>query len=251
MDELLQQGITEYKAGKREAARKIFIAVVKQNPESERAWGWMYQASGNDKERVYCLKQMLRINPKNEKTSQLLNQLLAPSLTPISPLPIQVNSPSIATRKCPHCEELIRVEAPRCKYCGREVNEEKVTPIKKNAKNKTSVAISIIGIVAVIIVCGLIYGLVVGAKKVIGPTAIPTRSPEESAWYACTKFIEKQLKVSEIDAQSYILSDVTLLDNGQYRVDVSYAKLATIYTCIVLDRTGGNWELISLVATRK
>ena len=81
MDDLLQQGITAYKAGKRDEARKLFITAVKQNPDNKRAWGGMYEVSGDDKERVYCLKQMLRINPKNGKAKQLLNQLLAPSFT--------------------------------------------------------------------------------------------------------------------------------------------------------------------------
>ncbi len=100
MDSLLQQGITAYRAGKREEARKIFISVVKENPENEYAWGWMYQTSNHDRERIYCLKQMLRINPKNEKTSQVLNQLLAPSPAPILP-PSQVNTPVIATKNAP------------------------------------------------------------------------------------------------------------------------------------------------------
>ena len=86
MDDLLQQGITAYKAGKRDEARKLFITAVKQNPDNERAWGGMYEVSGNDKERIYCLKQMLRINPKNEKADQLLNQLLTlSSVAPMSP----------------------------------------------------------------------------------------------------------------------------------------------------------------------
>ena len=86
MDDLLQQGITAFKAGKRDEARKIFITVVKQNPDNERAGGGMYEVSGNDKERIYCLKQMLRINPKNEKANQLLNQLLTlSSVAPMSP----------------------------------------------------------------------------------------------------------------------------------------------------------------------
>jgi len=75
MDELLQQGITAYKAGKRDEARELFISAVKQNPDNERAWGWMYQASNNDQERIHCLKQVLRINPKNEKAKQLLGTL--------------------------------------------------------------------------------------------------------------------------------------------------------------------------------
>jgi len=80
MDDLLQQGITAYKAGKRDEARKLFIAAIKQSPDNLRAWGGMYEVSIDDKERVYCLKQMLRINPKNEKANQLLNLLLAPTL---------------------------------------------------------------------------------------------------------------------------------------------------------------------------
>jgi hypothetical protein len=38
MDDLLQQGIIAYKAGKRDETRKIFISVVKQSPGNERAW---------------------------------------------------------------------------------------------------------------------------------------------------------------------------------------------------------------------
>ena len=56
MDDLLQPGITAYKAGKRDEARKFFIIIVKQSPDNERAWGWMYDTSGDDSERIYCLK---------------------------------------------------------------------------------------------------------------------------------------------------------------------------------------------------
>lgn len=75
MDELLQQGITAHKAGKLEEARKIFITIVRQSPDNERAWGGMYEVSKNDKERVYFLKQILHINPNNKKARQLLKEL--------------------------------------------------------------------------------------------------------------------------------------------------------------------------------
>ena len=42
MDDLLQQGITAYRAGKRDEARKFFAGAVKQNQNDERSWGWMY-----------------------------------------------------------------------------------------------------------------------------------------------------------------------------------------------------------------
>ena len=61
MDDLLQQGITAHKAGKRNEARSIFIAVVKQNPNSESAWGWMHNVCNNDQERIHCLRQVLRV----------------------------------------------------------------------------------------------------------------------------------------------------------------------------------------------
>jgi len=271
MDDLLQQGITAYKAGKRAEARKIFITLVKQNPESERAWGWMYQTSDNDKERIYCLKQMLRINPKNEKPAKLLNQLIAPPsapitsppvqtapppapitppLAPLEPLPNKEKFPNIATRKCPRCQEEIQAGAPRCKYCGWAVDGKKERKQKKAGIGKKLIT-TIISIIAMILICGLTYALMIFAQKNIGPTPTPTRTTEENAWYACTLFIENQLKVSRIDSQNYNSEGVILLDNGQYRVDVNYAKLTTTYTCILLDRTGGSWELISLVATRK
>ena len=74
MDDLLQQGIIAYKVGKRDEARKIFITVVEQNPDDERAWQWMYNVCNTDQGRIHCLKQILRINPNNKKANQLFKQ---------------------------------------------------------------------------------------------------------------------------------------------------------------------------------
>ena len=250
MDSLLQQGITAYRAGKREEARKIFISVVKENPENEYAWGWMYQTSNHDRERIYCLKQMLRINPKNEKTSQALNQLLAPPPAPISP-PSQVNTPVIATKKCPRCQELVPTGVPRCKNCGWDFHEEKAARQSRKLNKKSSPILWVLGVFFLLAICGVSYGLAIGAVKTIGPVATPTRTTEENAWYACTLFVEKQLKVAAFDAQRYNSSGVILLDNSKYRVDVDYAKLTTTFTCFLQDHADGNWELINLVATKK
>ena len=86
MDDLLQQGISAYKTGKRDEARRMFITVVRKNPENERAWGWMNSVCNTDQESIHCLKQVVRINPKNEKARQLLDQLLAPPF--VSELPL-------------------------------------------------------------------------------------------------------------------------------------------------------------------
>ena len=75
MSALLQRGIAEFKVGNKEEARKLFISFVKENPQSERGWEWMYHVSRNNRERIYGLEQVLRINPGNQKAKQLLDGL--------------------------------------------------------------------------------------------------------------------------------------------------------------------------------
>jgi len=71
----LEQGIAALKAGQRDEARRLLAAAIRQTPNNERAWLWMYNGSNNDQERQHCLEQALRINPKNEKAKQLLFEL--------------------------------------------------------------------------------------------------------------------------------------------------------------------------------
>ncbi|MBE7535434.1 MAG: hypothetical protein HS124_06860 [Anaerolineales bacterium] len=84
MDDLIQQGANAFKSGDRETARKLLISAVKQYPDNERAWGWMYSVCNTDQERIHCLKQILRINPSNQKASQTLGEMtksISPSVS--------------------------------------------------------------------------------------------------------------------------------------------------------------------------
>lgn len=72
MDELLQLGIAAYQSGKRDEARRLLSTYVKQNPNIEEGWGWLFNVCDKDNERLYCLKQVVRINPQNEKANQLI-----------------------------------------------------------------------------------------------------------------------------------------------------------------------------------
>jgi hypothetical protein len=75
MDDLIKQGALAAKAGDINTARRLLAQAIKQSPNDERAWGWLYNVCKTDQERISCLKQMIRINPKNEKAAPLLDQL--------------------------------------------------------------------------------------------------------------------------------------------------------------------------------
>jgi tetratricopeptide (TPR) repeat protein len=77
MDDPLQQGVKAYRTGNKTEARRLLMQAIKENPDDERGWGWLYNAASNDKEREACLRNMLRINPKNEKAQTLLDDLVS------------------------------------------------------------------------------------------------------------------------------------------------------------------------------
>ena len=95
------------------------------------------------------------------------------------------------------------------------------------------------------------------------PTATPTpMTLEESAWYACTLGIKKELGLSILDAQNYNPEGVHLDDTfkdgtpvdfttytgpRQYEVDVYYAKVKSMYHCILIYYPDTKaWKLTSL-----
>jgi tetratricopeptide (TPR) repeat protein len=156
MDDLLQQGVAAYKAGRRDEARNIFIAVVKQSPDSQSAWAWLYDASNNDQERIHCLKQIVRINPNNEKAKQKLDSLMgqdfpfAPSQKAISPIQEQND--------------------------GVSRND----PIKSATKKKTFFTpsnILVIGVLASICIALSIFGAIINLTGVSRPIPTPTNVP--------------------------------------------------------------------------
>ena len=99
MDDLIKQGAIAFKAGEVETARKLLAEAVKQFPDDERAWGWMYNVCTTDQERILCLKQMIHINPKNEKAQNILfnleNQTINSSI-PVSSKEVTPTTPLLA-----------------------------------------------------------------------------------------------------------------------------------------------------------
>ena len=73
--QLLQQGIAAARAGDRAQARQLLQEAVKRDPRSEPAWLWLSSVAKDDQERLFCLKQLLGINPNNENAIKGLKQL--------------------------------------------------------------------------------------------------------------------------------------------------------------------------------
>lgn len=71
----LENGIQALKSGDKETARRHLAQALRESPNSERAWQWMFNAANNDTERIKCLREILRINPHNDKAQATLDNL--------------------------------------------------------------------------------------------------------------------------------------------------------------------------------
>lgn len=77
-------------------------------------------------------------------------------------------------------------------------------------------------------------------------TPVPTGTPEEKAWYACTYFIQQQLGLSTRDAQRYTASGVKTLEENHYQVEVYYAQQGDTYRCELSRHENGDMQLLGL-----
>jgi tetratricopeptide (TPR) repeat protein len=64
--QLLQQGIAAARGGRPERARDLLQQAVRLDPQNETTWLWLSSVARDDKERLFCLRQLLTINPQNE-----------------------------------------------------------------------------------------------------------------------------------------------------------------------------------------
>ena len=77
----LQQGIDLANSGNQGLARTVFLQLTQNEPENEMGWLWLASVANNDRERLSCLQQVLRINPKNQRALQDIRTLQSSAST--------------------------------------------------------------------------------------------------------------------------------------------------------------------------
>jgi hypothetical protein len=100
MNDNFRQGVAALKAGDRAAARRLLGTAVRQSPEDLQAWLWLSGAVDRDEERIYCLRQVLQLDPGNQVAARGLAQITErwvnpkpaePQQQPKPPQPLQAH----------------------------------------------------------------------------------------------------------------------------------------------------------------
>ncbi|HEY1011287.1 MAG TPA: hypothetical protein VGE07_01200, partial [Herpetosiphonaceae bacterium] len=86
-----EQGIAALKAGDKQRARELLLAVVEADDTNEQAWLWLAGAMDELEDQRTCLENVLHLNPGNEQARKgmewLKRQNPALFATPSAPLP--------------------------------------------------------------------------------------------------------------------------------------------------------------------
>jgi tetratricopeptide (TPR) repeat protein len=112
--QLLQQGITAARAGQKDQARQILQQAVRLEPQNETIWLWLSSVAKDDKERVFCLKQLLAINPQHELALKGLQALGVEPQKQAEPTPaVPVIAPDKLNKILPTVDEFLRSYSPQ------------------------------------------------------------------------------------------------------------------------------------------
>ncbi|MFP4345052.1 MAG: tetratricopeptide repeat protein [Anaerolineales bacterium] len=72
---LLKEAVRLIKAGDKQAGRRLLKQILKADPQNESAWLWMASGVSDNQQRIYCLEQVLKINPDHEMARRGLAHL--------------------------------------------------------------------------------------------------------------------------------------------------------------------------------
>jgi hypothetical protein len=155
---------------------------MKEDPNNENVWGWLYQVSNTDSEKTQALKKVISINPNNEKAKELLNHLLASQHLQAQPTPA--------------------IQAAQNK------SEQKM-PDPKQQRN-ILIGIGSIVLVCLICICAFIFS---------DNTGNATTDHKRMAYIICQLYVEDRLKApSTADFPSSLSTDIRDLGNNVFEI---------------------------------
>lgn len=71
----VQEGIAALRAGDRREARRLLGRAVNENPNNVAAWWFLAAALEDPEQKIYALRQVLRLRPDHEEARQFLSRL--------------------------------------------------------------------------------------------------------------------------------------------------------------------------------
>jgi hypothetical protein len=93
MDNYLLQGIAAAKAGDQARAFQLLSQASQDSATAEQAWLWLSGVVSRDEERLFCLGNVLRINPNNQHAKPAAAMLRQKGIFPSPPTPPSVVQP--------------------------------------------------------------------------------------------------------------------------------------------------------------
>lgn len=146
-NELLQRGIAAARAGEKAQARQLLQDAVKRDPRNELTWLWLSSVSEDPRERLFCLRKVLEINPNNDHAIKGIQKYgseiaaegagsptinTSPTVPTASPMPIN-SSPVPRLSEAKLQTPLAQIESVVSKF---SVSLESALPITWQKKNR-------------------------------------------------------------------------------------------------------------------
>ncbi len=94
MDDFTQQGIAALKAGDKTEARQFLTQAVRQDKQNVLAWYALSFAMDKEKDQVFCLQQVLKLDPNHAKAQQRLAKITVQS-KPVAPVAEKVDEKEV------------------------------------------------------------------------------------------------------------------------------------------------------------
>jgi hypothetical protein len=82
VDGMVREGVSAYRAGRKDEARALLLRAVEIDQYNEQAWLWLSAVVESTDEQRTCLENVLTINPNNDRAKQGLNMLMQKSASP-------------------------------------------------------------------------------------------------------------------------------------------------------------------------